>query len=374
MVKQANTEQATKKRQKPLKIIAIILAVIVAIPVLGFVALRSIYVPILRSNHSLAAPGIDSLETVEIGGIDQALHFRGENTDNPVILVLHGGPGLPMLPFIHLYQYDLEKDFTIVNWDQRNAGKTFMMSDPETVRATVSEQRLLADAHEVTQHIKQRLNKDKIIILGHSWGSMLGTMLVQAYPDDYSAYIGVGQIVEPDDIERLWHERALEAAQAAGNQEDVNALEALAPYPPSTGYGTFDDQMMKVRLYQAKYDLLGPGLSVSPLSYSPYYSVGELFSFGLNASKAEYYQVGLMRFIFEYNAHDYGTEYTMPVYYIMGELDYQTPYPLAKAFFEEITAPDKQFYSIPNAGHFSMFDNTHEFNRVLLEEIGPRVR
>ncbi len=365
-------EKAQKTRRKPLKICLWVLGALIALVVLAFIAMRLVYPAILRESHKIEAPGIDQMELVEIGGIQQALYFRGEDTANPAILFLHGGPGSPEIPFLHTFQYDWEKDFTVVHWDQRNAGKTYYANDPEAVLPTVTAERVLADAHEVTAYIQQKLGADKIIVMGHSWGSVLGTMLVQTYPDDYSAYIGVGQIVNMKDNERLGYETVLAAAREAGNQSDVDALEALAPYPVESYDESFNNAIIKVREYQIKYGLAtGMDLeTVLPALASPYYSFGDLTYFlTVDALK---YQGDLMRFLMDdYDARNYGLEYSLPVYYIMGENDFQTPYPLAKAYFEEIIAAEKRFFSVPDAGHFTMMDNTAEFTRVLLEEIRP---
>ncbi len=367
---------AGKKRRNPLKIFLFSLGALIALLVLTFVAVRLIYPAVLRHGHSIQAPGIDEMELVEIGGsgIRQALYFRGENTDNPAMLFLHGGPGSSQIPFIHTFQYEWEKDYTVVHWDQRNAGKTYYANDPDEVLPTVTAERVLEDAHEVTEYIKQKLNTDKIIILGHSWGSLLGTMLVQTYPEDYSAYISVGQIVNMKENERVAYETALEAVRAAGNQSDIAGLEALAPYPVESYDESFNDTILKFREYQIKYDL-GTGMefgTVFAALTSPYYTFNELMYFiSVDALK---YQGDLMRFMMDdYDASNYGDEYGVPVYCIMGENDYQTPYPIAKAYFGEISAPEKRFFSVPDAGHFTMLDNKTEFTRILLEEIRPNL-
>jgi len=360
---------------KAVKIIAVILAVLIAIPLLTFTVIRGVYVPILRSSNKITAlSGIDRMETVEIGGIKQALYFRGQNTENPVILFLHGGPGFPMMPFIHTYQYDLEYDFTIVNWDQRNVGKTYYANDPDVVRETVNAERVIKDAHEVTQYIKEKLDKEQIIIMGHSWGSVLGTMLVQTYPQDYMAYIGVGQVANMTDNERVGYEKVLEAARAAGNQKDIAALEAFAPYPPPGVYSEdFNEIINELRKYQAKYDL-ATGVSfemIWAILTSPYYSLSDMMYVFVDISRG---QGDIMRFLMDdYEARDFGLEYQMPVFYIMGVNDWQTPYSVAKELFTEISAPDMEFFSIPDAGHSPMFENRAEFSRVLLEEILPRI-
>jgi len=354
----------------------IILGTLVAVFVLAFAALRLLAPAITRKNHKIGAPGIDCMEMVEIGGIMQTLYFRGENVDNPVILYLHGGPGNPEMPLLHMFQYKWEKDYTVVHWDQRNAGKTYFANDSESVLQTMSAERVVEDAHEVTAYIRQQLNKDKIIIMGHSWGTALGTMLVQKYPEDYSAYIGVGQMIDTLNNERLGYNMVLEAARAAGNHKDIAVLESLAPYPPNGFNDHFVEQMMKLRKYQVKYKLAATGMELNtliPAMASPYYTFRDLtYYFAIDSL---HYQGDLWRFLIdEYDARNYGVDYAIPVYYIMGEKDYQTPYPLVKEYFEKISSPDKQFFSIPNAGHIPMNDNKTEFSRVLLEEIRPKLQ
>ncbi len=355
----------------------ITLCSLVAVLVLAFVGLRGFAPAILRANHKIEAPGIDRMELVEIGGIQQALYFRGQNVDNPVILLVHGGPGNSMMPYLQLYQYEWENDFTVVNWDQRNVGKTYLANNPEAVLPTMSAERVLEDVHEVTAYVKKQLNKDKIILMGHSWGTVLGTMAVQTFPEDYSAYIGVAQVVNMADNERIGYEKALELAKAAGNQKDIEALEAVRPYPPQE-YDPNYTAMMTVRTYQSKYGLsvnMDFGDIISILA-APYYSFNELRNSSIfNPIKVLRDQGGVARFLMEgADMRDYGADYQIPLYYIMAENDYISPYTLAKGFFDEIAAPDKQIFSIPDSGHLPFIENRAEFNHILLEEIAPKIR
>ncbi|MDD4850516.1 MAG: alpha/beta hydrolase [Gemmiger sp.] len=355
----------------------IALCALIAILILAFVGLRLIAPAIIRTRHKIEAPGIDRMEMVEIGGIQQALYIRGKNVENPIILWLHGGPGNSMMPLLHLYQYKWEKDFTVVNWDQRNVGKTYFANNPAAVLQTMSAERVLKDAHEVTAYLKQRFNKEKIILVGHSWGSVLGTMAVQTYPEDYSAYIGISQIVKMADNERVGYEKTLEMAKAAGNQKDIKALEAVAPYPPSEYGPNYMADMMTVRTYQSKYGLsvnIGLGDVIRILA-TPYYSLNELKnSFLFNQRNVFHNQGGVVPFLMEEaDIRNYGTDYQVPVYYIMGENDYNSPYLLAKAFFDEIVAPDKQIFLIPDADHMPFLSRKTEFNRILLEKIAPKL-
>ena len=346
-----------------IKKIGIIFAVLLILSLLLLLVLRFIYPSVLRANHKIESPGIDLMETVEIGGINQALYFRGKNLDNPVILYVHGGPGMPMMPLLHGFQYEWESDFTIVHWDQRNAGKTFYLSDPEIILETLTIDTVLADAHEVTQYIKKKLNKEKIIILGHSWGSVLGTMLVREYPQDYSAYIGVGQIVNMKENTPVGYHAALEFAISKGNKRDIAALEKLDP--------ELGENFLGIRKYLNKYNMAEDySFRLIMLAVtSPHYKFNELMYY-LNVNTFHYSEP-LFNFLDDFNMRDNGANYEIPVFYIMGERDYQTPYPLAKSFFEEISAPHKEFFSVPNASHLTMLDNKDEFNRILIEVIKP---
>jgi len=327
---------------------------------------------ILSDWKKIQQPGIDSMETVEIGGIKQALYFRGEDVKNPIIFFIHGGPGYPEMPFLHDFQYPWEAHFTIVHWDQRNVGKTFFLNNPESVLDTLNFDRVLADAFEVTQYIREKLNQDKIIVLGYSWGTALGAALVQSHPQYFSAYIGLGQVVDIRENERVGYEALLEAALAKGNEEDIEAIRALAPHLPS---GPFNEsvvaQIGAVRTWQTKYGIASSGNEAKAkvlLSESPYYSPQEKEYFNINFLN---YQLPLIKFLFdEYDIRKfYGVTFEMPVFIIMGDRDYQTPHTVARGFFEEISAPHKEFFLIPDAGHGAMQDNKEEFNRVLLEEI-----
>lgn len=316
--------------------------------------------------------GIDSMETVEIGGALQSLYFRGDDVNNPAILFLHGGPGWPQMATLHDFQYELEPYFTIVHWDQRNSSKTFFLNDPEEILETLTFERVLADAYEVTQHVRERLNAEQIIILGYSWGSILGSALVQAYPQYFSAYIGLGQVVENlRENYQLSFEALLEAALASGDSMHIAAVEALGP-PPSGGYDDNWTGSLLTLMQQHGFSVDMQRLNMLLMS-SPYYTHAEKMYFF--EVPVLHYQMPLMQYVYdeEFDIRNFAVIYTIPVFYIMGEFDRQTSYQLAAEFFEEITAPYKAFFTIPNSAHAPQHENTAEFNRVLIEEIRPLI-
>lgn len=315
-----------------------------------------------------ASNGIDCREFVTIGGIAQYLHHRGEDVNNPVMLFLHGGPGSPMLPFAQEFQTLWEKHVTIVHWEQRNSGKTYFKNDPKQITPTTTIEQVIQDTYEVVEYLKGKYQK-KIIIMGHSWGSVLGSLFVKKYPELVQAYIGVGQVVNLIDNERIGFEKVLESAKAAGNNKDYEALLRLKPYPPLEFNDEMPKRLTKVRRYQSKYKLSAGftiDLFVSGLC-SPFYTLRDLSYFPRTGAVGDG-QRHIMKYLMEsFDLPSLGTTYEIPVFYIHGERDWQTPYPLAKEFFSKIEAPIKQFYSIPDAGHITMLDQKEKFNEALFD-------
>ena len=176
---------------------------------------------------------------------------------------------------------------------------------------------MVQDAWKITQYIQEKLGKEKIIVLGHSWGSILGTALVQTYPQAFSAYIGVGQIVNGIENERISYELVLSKA----NKKDASKLEELSSYLNGSFDSNTAKQFMQVRQIMDKYSVGAGAMKVAPLALtSPYYSLRDV---GVMFGNVWNYQDELFRYwLTEYNAENFGTEYSMPVFYIMGENDY----------------------------------------------------
>ena len=225
---------------------------VVALVVL-LVIVRAVLQERIRIAQAIQSPpGIDSMEAVDVGGIRQWIHIRGRDRRNPVLLYLHGGPGTPMMPFGYAFQTYLEGAFTVVEWDQRGAGKTYFANDPAVVTPTISYERMQADALEMVNLLRKRFDQPKIFVIGHSWGSMLGLPLVHAHPELFYAYVGTGQVINARENERTGYEHALAEARRRGDQEAIKALVAIAPYPdPVTGI--VGDKMNVIRHWEFRY-------------------------------------------------------------------------------------------------------------------------
>ena len=186
---------------------------------------------IIANARKIVTPnGVERLEKVRIGGIDQWVSLRGADRRNPVLLYIHGGPGYVSMPMSWWFSRGWEEYFTVAQWDQRAAGKTYLLTDPATIAPTLTRTRMIADTEEMAAWVRRELGKDKIFVLGHSCGSFLGLQLAQRHPEWLYAYIGVGQLIDGPESERRGWRFAMDAARRAGNAEAVRELEAIAPY------------------------------------------------------------------------------------------------------------------------------------------------
>ena len=190
-------------------------------------------------------------EYVSINGINQYLFHSGTKYDNPVMLFLHGGPGSAESLFAHVFQEKWEDIFTVVHWDQRGAGKT-LTNNPDKY-PTID--LMLKDLFEIIQYLKKKYNKQKIIILGHSWGSVLGSTFIKQYPEEVAYYIGVGQVINMLENERVGYEKVKELILQANDKKSLKKLEVLGDYPGDKFDSKCLKKCMKIRKLQGKYNL-----------------------------------------------------------------------------------------------------------------------
>lgn len=192
---------------------------------------RSDATAVIREMRRIVTPnGIEKSATVRIGGIDQFISIRGRDRRNPIMLVLHGGPGFPETPLAWWNTRDLEEYFTVVHWDQRGAGKTYLLNDPAAVAPTMNAARFVDDVEELVAQLRQNYRRDRIFVLGHSWGSYIGLLFAQRRPQWLHAYIGVGQATNTPESERRGYVHALNAAKRAADAKAIAELESIAPY------------------------------------------------------------------------------------------------------------------------------------------------
>lgn len=194
---------------------------------------RAEAVKIVGDLRRIVSPvGMQATETIPVGGIRQVVSIRSQDLRNPVLIYLHGGPGFVEMPLDWWWNRGWDEYFTLVHWDQRNAGKTYVASGASPP-ATLTPDRFQHDAEEVVQWARRRFGKRRVFVLGHSWGSVLGLRLAAAHPDWLHAYIGMGQVTDGLESERRGWAWTLARAEADGNAAAVRELRAIAPYARS---------------------------------------------------------------------------------------------------------------------------------------------
>ena len=191
-----------------------------------------------RSAKKYAVTGanpIDESAYVKIGDIDQWITIRGQDRNNPVLLILHGGPGDVTSPWGYVYFHDWEKYFTVVQWDQRGAGKTLEKSG-ESIASTMTIDRMVQDGIEVSAYLRQHLNQEKIVLVGHSWGSLLGLLMAKAKPELFYAFVGTGQVPGSSmEANVMAYGLALQWARTVKNSEALADLSRIGPPPYKDG-------------------------------------------------------------------------------------------------------------------------------------------
>lgn len=318
----------------------------------------------------LAPNGVQESYKTRIGGIDQWVNVRGQDRDNPVILFIHGGPASPLTPTLWQFQRPLEEYFTMVNYDQRGAGKTYGETDPASISNTIHIPRYIDDAIEVAEYVKKRYHKDKLILMGHSWGTIVAMGAALKRPDLFYAYIGVGQVINVRENERVSYEYALQQAKEHHNAEALKDLESIAPYPG-------DQPITRERIITARKWPQYYGGMTAYRSESPYFFNAPLLSPEYTPEQVRYVDEGnvftLGRILPEFVQVDYSkvTSFPIPVMMFMGRHDYTTPSVPTAAWLEKVKAPYKQGVWFEHSSHMVMWEEPGKTLVSLLKYARP---
>ncbi|MEE9441985.1 MAG: alpha/beta hydrolase [candidate division Zixibacteria bacterium] len=307
------------------------------------------------------ASSINSLEEVNLGGTNQWILMRSDNLNNPILLFLHGGPGYPEMPYTHFDSPRLEKHFIVVNWDQRGAGKSF--NDSVDVN-TLNLEQFLSDTHELIQFLRKRFSKDKLFLIGQSWGTILGLYTAERYPELIHAYIGMGQVVNSTEGETLSYQYTLEKAKEGADSEAVAALENIGPPPYSGGFGSLAAQRQYLTKYGgAMINITYPDL-MKIMSQSPHYTKIDKQNF----MKAFIQTNSIMwNEVMEVNFSETLNEIRVPVYFFTGKYDFVTPFEIVERFFAKLKAPNKKMIWFDNSGHWPNLDEPEKYQDELIK-------
>lgn len=311
---------------------------------------------------------VDFKKKIPVNGAMQKIHVISNDISLPVLLFLHGGPGVVNRHSVIADNKDLLDSFTIATWDQRGTGGSYKGVDHNAL--TIDQ--LVEDANGVVNFLCEEFNKEKIFVIGGSWGSLLGIRLAYAHPEHLAAFVGFGQFVDGAKNENISYQFTLDQAKAAGDEETVRKLESVGPPIKGMYKGGFDgmmvqrNAMMKYGGYsksegkRSYYDSF-----VKPMLLSGEYSLSDLLGiiFGykkvLKVMWPEIGQEDLTKY----------TEFSVPIYVFDGRLDMNTPAELVESWFEKINAPHKELIWFENSGHNPMGDEPERFKKLLKEKL-----
>jgi pimeloyl-ACP methyl ester carboxylesterase len=308
--------------------------------------------------------GIASLEKVKLGGVEQWILIRGQDSSNPVLLFLHGGPGSPEMPLEHHFGAGLEEHFVVVHWDQRGAGKSY---SPRIPAETMTIEQFVSDTHELAELLRQRLGAEKTYLVGHSWGTLLGTKVVQRYPELFYAYIGIGQCVDMQRNESISYQFVMDEARKRNNSTALRQLEKIGP-PPY-------DNLRELGTQRKWLTRFGGGITregkFSPLIKiaikAPEYTPADFLKYlygNYYGSKHLEDEVMTINFLEQVPRLD------VPVYFFEGRHDYNTPWELVQEYYDRLGAPQgKQLIWFENSAHSPNLEEPEKFVEELLKVV-----
>ena len=339
-----------KKRKLSHRIIKVVLA----IPVILILGITIVAIAGRNINwfkgYIDTSKGVNECIYVPIGGQEQYMVIRGKDVSNPVILYLHGGPAGPDSPICQVFTDPLIDDYTVVCWDQRGCGRTYFKNkDIDPDNSTVSYEQALLDIDEVVDYLRDRFGTDKVIVIGHSYGSLVGSVYAHEHPEKVTAFIGIGQVVDCVRSDELSYQDALSVAESRG--EDTSALEAA--YAEYLQGSTLADYL-ELRTATDPYHpakLMHNSLALA--FFSPYAGVDDIRWLMVQIDFDGLYELNrpLYDMIYDFDIYDLGTEYEVPVFFISGDRDFTCNYTLAEQYCSDVTAPAKGFTAMHDCGH-----------------------
>lgn len=345
----------------------IIQVILTSILSIGCATTAVSYTPPITDDKGDTIPGsITTMEKMIINGVEQWVLIRGEDTGNPVLLYLHGGPGISYTPWRELFiPPELEKEFTIVIWDQRGAGKSY---SPDLTDKDLEITNYIEDIKDLTEHLKQRFNQDKIFMIGHSWGSALGFMTLMAtpnYKESYYAYIACGEAAHWNRRQTISFQWTLEEAGHRNWERAESELLGLGEFNPENPTHVSIKNKWLSEMggdFKEKTDFQR---YMAALGSTPEYTAADVALFQQG--------VGFTTEATALNIHTSGydlfsglPEVKIPLYFFTGRYDRITPADLALEYFEAVKAPVKEFIWFEDSAHYMIFREYQKAARELI--------
>jgi len=323
-----------------------------------------------KSQQTASRIQLNALARIPLGGIEQAIFVQGTKESNPVLLFLHGGPGVPIIPFVRDVDAHakLQKHFVMVYWDQRGAGHSYHAGIPAE---SMNIAQFLADTHELVEILRTRFHTSKIYLAGHSWGSLLGVLTVARHPELFYAYVGIGQAVDLQENEQASYQFAIDAAAKTDNRRALQQLTAIGPPP----YQSYKEVLVERKWVQR---LGGGKRTTSTYPTSLLGSVGSagssttiLFGDALDWLHGPYFSLKhLWQELQSVNLFRQAPTLEVPVYFLAGRHDYYAPSLIVQRYYHELSAPKgKTLIWFEHSAHVPPAEEPDKFYEILVNTV-----
>jgi pimeloyl-ACP methyl ester carboxylesterase len=321
--------------------------------------------PPFRDSAGIVVPGsVATMERMNLGGVEQSVTIRGRNAKAPILIWLHGGPGMDATGMWRFHNATLEDHFVVVYWTQRGTGRSYSSDIPIK---SMTRGQFVADLDQLIGTLKRRFGQNKVVVAGHSWGTSIGVAYVQAHPENVSAYVGIGQIANAAEGERRSYAYTVAEAKKRGNAEALADLTKIGPPPFPT------ESMLIQRGWLEKFggawhkptSLIQLMLTSYKASEMTWYD-GVKFNAGMDFS--------LRRLGPEIDRVDWmatAKHFAIPVFIVAGRYDRNTDADLAHEYFDKIEAPAKQFKWFEQSAHSPPFEEPAAFNAFMINDVLP---
>lgn len=323
--------------------------------------------PFRDAGGRIPASSIAVAEHWRINGVDQSVVIRGRDRANPVLIWLHGGPGSGETPILRSFNSQLEDHFTVVYWDQRLAGQTLDPFAPPPARLTVAD--MLSDLDVLVDRTRARLGHDKVLLVGHSWGTMLGVIYASRHPDKVTAYVGIGQMADKPTAETASYDYTVDQARTRGDAKALADLKKIGP-PPYSGDGIFIERAWLSKFGGSTHAALGLpkmiliGVQEPESNWRDLWATNHGGLLGYKLLEPQLLSTNLDRTY---------TRFEVPIFIAAGRYDHVTDATLSKAYFDRITAPQKGFIWFDQSGHDPHLEEAAKFNSWMIAAVRPVV-
>lgn len=328
--------------------------------------------PFLDKNGVVPAGSISEKIFLNIGGVEQGMFIRGRDIKNPVLLFLHGGPGMPTYFLTKQFPTGLEDRFTVCYWEQRGAGISY---SPDGKAENLTVEQLISDTIEVTNYLRKRFGQEKITLMAHSWGTFIGMQAAAKAPELYCAYVGVSQITNQLASEKIAYKWMMEQYLASGNTNKVKMLQSFPILESDASVIPY----FKAPVRDAAMHELGVGTMRNmkdvyngvffPFLGTKEYTLAEKFNTFFRAKPFIQKETGLIDELFATNLTVKVPKLEIPVYFMSGSYDYTVNHELNRAYLTQLQAPVKGYYTFSGSAHSPMHEEPDRFMRIIVEDV-----